>query len=395
MRGRQIKRFGAGEVIFSEGDVGDCAYLIERGRVLIFIEKDGAEVLLNILGAGEVFGEMALIDDSPRSASCRTMSDCQLIVVTKEQLLDRVRAADPVVRLLMQVLLDRLRLQNDRLRGIQSPLKTRGEDARALDKKAALECIDRENQIAAAIEADEFEPYYQPIYDLQSGELCGCESLIRWVTTEGIITPDSFMDIMEDTSLILTAGRKMIEKTLRDLPAMTTHFSIPDFFVSVNVSGRQFTNLDFIEEIEESRARYGLSPKHIKLELTERIMTEGVQAIETLKNCRKAGYRLAIDDFGIGFSSMQYLANMPLTDLKIDRSFVIKMIDDKKSLSIIRSIIHLANLLGLNLIAEGIQTQAQLDLLRSLNVNMAQGFIFSQAVPLAEFLKLPAKSPLP
>lgn len=390
MSGQQVQHFSINEIIFREGDTADCAYLIERGRLLIYLEHEGSEVPLRILGDGEVFGEMALIDNSTRSASCRALSDGKLVVVTKEQLLDRVQVADPVVRLLMKVLFERLRSHNDLLRGKSSPIAQKEIDLLDIDKKEALDRIGLENRIATGLDDDEFVPFYQPIYDLHTGEMKGCECLIRWIGKDGtVVSPAVFMDVMEASSLILRTGQIIIEKCLRDLPTLRATFKdASNFFVSINVSGRQFAHPDFIQNLEAARARNNIPANHIKLELTERVMMEGPHALITLKQCRDIGYQLAIDDFGTGFSSLQYLAEMPLTDLKIDRSFVIKMLEDAKSLSIIKSLIYMADLLGLKLIAEGIETAKERDLLRSLNVQMGQGWLFSKALPLAEITKL-------
>ncbi len=378
-----------GETIFREGDIGDCAYLIESGEVQIFIEKGETEVPLRVLGPGEVFGEMALIDDTPRSASCRALSVGQLIVVTKEQLVDRVHKADPVVRLLVQVLLERLRSHNNHLKGKPNF----GPDVphishAAVENKEALERIGLEDRISTALDNDEFIPYYQPIYDLTSGTIIGCEALMRWISkTDGVISPYVFMDVMEESWLILRAGRRMLEKALADLPVFAENFG-ENFFVGVNVSGRQFVEPGFVDHIENCRKLSNVKAPQIKLELTERIMTEGETAVQTMQECRNFGYKLAIDDFGTGFSSLQYLAQMPLTDLKIDRSFVLKMIEDDKSLSVIRSLIHMAELLGLKLIAEGVETKEQLAMLKGLGVSMGQGFLFSKPLPYEDFLML-------
>jgi EAL domain-containing protein (putative c-di-GMP-specific phosphodiesterase class I) len=395
MSGKKIRRCNKDEVIFREGDEGDCAYLIEAGRVLIYLDDKEHEVPLRIVGQGEVFGEMSLIDASPRSASCRAVTECHLIVVSKQQLLDRITAVDPVVRLLMQVLLDRLRSQNDLIRG-KGPgeSKVGRNDPLEAEKKAALERIGLEHRIASGLDDDEFIPFYQPIYDLRTGELCGCEALIRWIGKDGtVVMPDLFMDVMEETYLILRGGQVMIEKSLRDLPKMLSHF-VPasgNFFVSINVSGRQFTDPSFIEHIETVRKRTGVPAELIKLELTERIMTEGTQALATLHECRKLGYLLAIDDFGTGFSSLQYLAQMPLTDLKIDRGFIHKMQFDVKSLSVVKSLIFMANLLKLRTIAEGVETTDQLALLRDLGAQEAQGFHFARPLAFDKFMQLPKR----
>lgn len=387
------RQFPADHVIFSAGEVGDCAYLVERGSVLIYLTKDETEVPLKVLGEGEVFGEMSIIDGSARSASCRTLSNTSLVVVTREQLLDRINAADPVVRLLMRALLERLRWQNDSLMGRTSDASPQN-DALEKEKREALKRIELENRIANALKNDEFIPFYQPIYDLKTYEIKGCEALVRWISPEGdIIPPMLFIDILEQSTLVLRSGRQIIEKCLGDLHELMSVSENPsEFFVSINISGRQFIDPDFTTHLETQRKKLSLPAKQIKLELTERVMLGGPEALATLQKCRQLGYQLAIDDFGTGFSSLQYLASMPLTDLKIDRSFVMKMLKHDKSLSIVKSLIHMGRLLGMKLIAEGIETDEELALLRKLGVQMGQGYLFSKAVPLAEFKQLAAQS---
>jgi EAL domain-containing protein (putative c-di-GMP-specific phosphodiesterase class I) len=389
----QIRQFLADEVIFREGDAGDCAYLIEQGRVLVYLGKNDMEIPLRILGEGDFFGEMSLIDSSPRSASCRAIEAGQLIVISKEQLLDRIQGADPVVRLLMRVLLARLRSQNLLLSGnsCEVPHENAGTDTvTSIDQKEAVRRISLENRISVGLNNDQFIPYYQPIYDLQTGEMRGCEALLRWNTPDrGVVPPSEFMDVMEESSLILRAGQIVIEKAMEDLVLMRSSYShVKDFFVSINVSGRQFTDPRFLAHLEGARMHCQIPTSQVKLELTERVMTEGPQALSTLQECHALGYQLALDDFGTGFSSLRYLAQMPLADLKIDRSFVMKMLTDDKSLSIIRSLIFMADLLGMKLVAEGIETKEELNMLRSLKVGMGQGYLFSKPLPLADFLKL-------
>ncbi len=394
---KQVRTIAENETIFREGEAGDCAYLIETGRVLVYLMKNGVEVPLKILGTGDIFGEMSMIDCSLRSASCRTLSDVRLVTVTQEQLVDRIQSADPIVRLLMRAMMDRLRVQNDAIRGISiSPTSVKSEkDER--EKQEALDCIGLENRIAIGIESNEFVPHYQPIYDLESQQIIGCEGLIRWTTADGkTISPAAFIDVLEESTLILEVGKMMMEKCMADLVRLQATLPLPrDFFVSVNVSGKQFADPNFVAMLEKARSQAGVAARHIKLEVTERIMTDGPQAISTLQSCRALGYKIAIDDFGTGFSSLQYLASMPLNDLKVDRIFVLQMMTHAKPLSIVKTLIYLARLLNLNLIAEGIETQAQLELLRHLGVQMGQGFLFSKAVPYEAFVALITASAMP
>jgi EAL domain-containing protein (putative c-di-GMP-specific phosphodiesterase class I) len=392
MLGKQIRDYGINETILREGDPGDWAYLIESGLVLVYVIKDGEEVPLKTLGKGEIFGEMSMIDNSVRSASCRTLSEVRLVTVTQDQLLDRIQASDPVVRLLMRAFLDRLRDQNDGIRGKSMAPTPVNAEKLVKEQSEALDRINLENKMVTAIENDEFLPHYQPIYDLRSQTITGCEALLRWATPDGkLISPAMFIDALEQSPLILDVGQIVIDKCIRDLVAMRSQ--IPggiseDFFVSVNVSGRQFADPQFIGRLETSRSKAGISSRHIKLEVTERIMTEGPLAIATLEQCRALGYKIAIDDFGTGFSSLQYLAAMPLHDLKVDRSFISQMGGSEKALSIVKTLIHLAKLLNLNLIAEGIETKEQLLLLRNLGVQMGQGWLFAKAMPFNDLVNL-------
>ena len=398
MVGRLIRSYRENESIMTEGEPGTCAYLIESGMVLVYLISDGIEIPLKTLGKGEIFGEMAMIDNRPRSASCRALSNVSLVVVTQEQLLDRIHASDPIVRLLMRALLDRLRGQNDTLRGIPVQYIPIVTEELQKERIQALARIGIENQLAEALKNNEFIPYYQPIYNIETDQACGCEALIRWRTPNGkIITPGEFVDVLEESSLILNVGQMMIEKCLEDLARMKNDLPVTgNFFVSINISGRQFTDPNFLGQLEAARAKSGMPARHVKLEVTERIMTEGPQAIKSLQACRDLGYHIAIDDFGTGFSSLQYLASMPLTDLKIDRTFISQMMIDEKAQSIVKTLIYLAKPLNLNLIAEGIETQAQKFRLKALGVKYGQGFLLSRPVPYEELVLIlnPKKTPL-
>ena len=373
---RDTRLVVANELIFNEGEAGDCAYLIESGHVLIFVKKDDVEVPLKVLGPGEVFGEMSLIDNSLRSASCRSLEEGRLIIVTRDQLLSRIKGADPVVRLLMHALLERLRWQNATMGGKTGRSDSHADQER--ERKEVMARIEQENRIARALKDDEFLPYYQPIYDLTTGKMAGCEALIRWRTANGVMnSPAQFIFIMEESSLILRAGQIMIEKAMKDFSTDLKHLP-KDFFISVNISGKQFADPDFLDHLEATRTQYRMDASRIKLEVTEGVMMEGPQAVATLQSCRAMGYKLAVDDFGTGFSSLQYLASMPLTDLKIDRSFVIKMLTHEKSLTIVTALIQMARLLDLNVIAEGIENEEQCAMLKRLGVGMGQGFLLSK-----------------
>lgn len=386
------------QIIFSENDAGDCAYIIEKGRVLIFITKDKEEIPLTILGEGEIFGEMALIDNQNRSASVRALEDVRLAIVTKQQVLERVSTADKVVQLLMRVLLKRLRRKNvggpggPRISEVEFDNSGAGQDG----TQSALDQIKLENQIFQAFQNKEFELFYQPIVNLKNKTINGCEALLRWNSPQhGLVSPNLFIDIIENSSMVIPIGHWIINQALKDLRTIQDQLRLnkkermaDDFMMSINISGRQFTHSDFVNNLEDLREKHDLQTTNIKLEMTERIMMDGAIAIDALNQCRSLGYAISIDDFGTGFSGLQYLTQMPISFLKIDRSFVMKILSDPKSKAVVSSIIHLAHAMDIEVIAEGIEHHEEALVLETLGARFGQGYLFSKPVDLGRFLKL-------
>ncbi|MEK2688708.1 EAL domain-containing protein [Bdellovibrio sp. GT3] len=387
------------QIVFTEGDAGDCAYIIEKGRVLIFITKDQEEIPISILGEGEIFGEMSLIDSQDRSASVRALEDVRLSIVTKQQLLERISMADTVVQLLMRVLLKRLRRSTNTNMGnglkvadLQIESMVAGDDGAA----EALQKIKLENDIFQAFQNKEFELFFQPIVALKSRKIIGCEALLRWKSpTRGLISPNVFIDVIENSSMVIPIGHWIISAALKELKIIQEHLlqkgkkkEADEFMMSINISGRQFTHSDFLENLEDLREKQGLDAKNIKLEVTERVMMDGVLALETLHKCRQHGYAISIDDFGTGFSSLQYLTQMPITYLKIDRSFVMKVLSDPKSKAVVSGIIYLAREMDFEIIAEGIEHQDEALVLETLGAQYGQGYLFSKPVDHFAFMQL-------
>ncbi|UOF02040.1 EAL domain-containing protein [Bdellovibrio bacteriovorus] len=386
------------QIIFSEGDAGDCAYIIEKGRVLVYISKDKEEIPLTILGEGEIFGEMSLIDNQNRSASVRALEDVRLAIVTKQQVLERVSTADKVVQLLMRVLLKRLRRKNLNTPAGTKMSEVEFENSGAGDDgtQGALDQIKLENQIFQAFQNKEFELFYQPIVNLKTKQVMGCEALLRWNSpVHGLISPNLFIDVIENSSMVIPIGHWIINQALKDLKTIQDQLRdakktklADDFMMSINISGRQFTHSDFVNNLEDLREKHDLQTKNIKLEMTERVMMDGAIALESLNQCRNQGYAISIDDFGTGFSSLQYLTQMPISFLKIDRSFVMKVLSDPKSKAVVSSIIHLAHAMDLEIIAEGIENNEESLVLETLGARYGQGYLFSKPVDLGRFLKL-------
>lgn len=385
------------QIIFNEGDAGDCAYIIEKGRVLVYMTKDREEIPISVLGEGEIFGEMSLIDNQVRSGTVKALEDVRLTIVTREQLLERISKADTVVQLLMRVLLKRLRRNNLTLGTLKlSDLNIETNSFKEDDQESqALQQIKLENEVFLGFQNKEFALHYQPIVDLKTQKIQGCEALLRWNSpTLGLVSPNAFIDVIENSSMVIPIGHWVINQAMKDLKFVIDHLvsknqqTVADnFMMSINISGRQFTHSDFLGNLEDIREKHDVPIKNIKLEMTERIMLDGSLAIECLNQCHKQGYAISIDDFGTGFSSLQYLTQMPISYIKIDRSFVMKILNDKKSKAVVSSIIYLAKAMGIEIIAEGIECTEEAQTLLGLGAHYGQGYFFSKPLTFEDFVK--------
>ena len=246
----------------------------------------------------------------------------------------------------------------------------------------AVALLQLETDLRRAIERQEFEVYYQPIVSLTNQQIISFESLVRWQHPErGLISPAEFIPLAEETGLINTIGWWVLRESCQQLRLWQTQFPSLILSISVNLSGKQFSQLDLIDQIAQVLAETGLEPKSLKLEITESAIMENVELASCmLWQLRKLGIQLYMDDFGTGYSSLSYLRRFPIDKLKIDRSFVSQMMVDEESLEIVRTIVMLARNLGMEAIAEGLETVEQLHQLKALQCDYAQGYFFSKPV---------------
>jgi EAL domain-containing protein (putative c-di-GMP-specific phosphodiesterase class I) len=245
----------------------------------------------------------------------------------------------------------------------------------------AVTLLRLETDLRRAIENEELCVYYQPIVSVTNGQLHGFEALVRWQHPErGIVSPTDFIWLAEETGLILPLGLNVLREACRQLRKWQQRsLADRDLIMSVNLSGKQLTQPDLIERIEEVLQECQLKPWHLKLEVTESVVMENPEvAAVTLAKLRALGVLLSIDDFGTGYSSLSYLNRFPLDILKIDRSFISTMNQTDENLQIVKTIVTLAGNLGMQVIAEGVETEGQLDQLRLLKCQYAQGFLFSE-----------------
>lgn len=245
----------------------------------------------------------------------------------------------------------------------------------------ALQLLQLETALRQAIAQNEFLLYYQPIVSLVTGQLTGFEALVRWQhPDQGLVYPDAFIPVSEDSGLILPIGRWVLWEACRQLRDWQLQLpAAENLTVSVNLSSRQIKEPDFVTQLDQILAETGLSGSSLNLEITESMMIENTEAVSAmLLQIRERQIQLGIDDFGTGYSSLSYLHRFSVNSLKIDRTFINCMsLEDEKS-GIVRAIITLAHTLGMEVIAEGVETPHQLNLLKSLACEFAQGYFFAR-----------------
>ncbi len=238
-----------------------------------------------------------------------------------------------------------------------------------------------ENKLRLALEKEEFVLHYQPKVDLETRAIVGVEALIRWQSPElGLVPPIKFIPLMEETGLILEAGTWALKQAALD-HRKWFDLGLKPPRVAVNVSPIQLRQRDFVDSVERAIIE-GIAPTGIDLEITESLIMEDVQgSIGKLKAVRDLGVCIAIDDFGTGYSSLGYLAKLPVQTLKIDRSFIITMLNDPDTMTLVQTIISLAHSLRLKVVAEGVDKEEQAKMLRLLRCEEMQGYLFSKPIP--------------
>ncbi len=253
----------------------------------------------------------------------------------------------------------------------------------ALDERAKLE-----TELRKAVSTGQFVPYFQAQID-NNGRIQGAEVLIRWEHPErGLVSPAEFIPLAEDTGLILPIGDNVLQAACEQLASWQHDEVLKDLELAVNVSARQFRQPNFVEQVKQAVESTGADPSLLKLELTESLVLDNVEdTVEKMHALKKYGIGFSMDDFGTGQSSLSYLKTLPLDQLKIDQSFVRDIVTDPNDAVIVQTIIVMARSLGLNVIAEGVETHQQLRFLQSRGCDAFQGYLFNRPLPLEAFEK--------
>lgn len=373
----------AGETLFREHEPGHSAFLIESGRIRIVVGQEESALTLADLGPGDLVGEMAMIDDAPRTATAIALGDAVLLVIDREHLADRVAQTDPVVRALLGGQLKRYRAMLATMRGLDAPETQAGaEDILAIGK------IRLESQLREALSGRRLDMHLQPLFEVAQDRVAGYEALVRWNHPErGAVSPAEFIALAEETSLIVPVGEYMLEQAVAALVAMRQRGIEPLPFISINVSPRQLREAGLIQTLLGRLHAAGLSTSAVKLEITESQVLDYRQVAEVLATCREAGIRVALDDFGTGFSNLSHLNELRFDTVKIDQAFVRGIDGSGRGMAMLEAIVSLVRAIGADALVEGIETQAQLAALRSLGVRYAQGYLIGKPLPLAQVLE--------
>ena len=423
--------FDTDEYIFKEGDPGDCAYIIESGMVEVVLDKDGRKLVMATLTKGDILGEMAIIDRLPRTASARAIVATEVTAIPLDYVSQKIEQSDPTVRMFLRLAMARYRDLNARLGLVFEGLSLGQDDSSsdsfasstmelknvmsqfiemqkridsAVSKPVKIEnselfgektlevtklLVTEEKLLKDAMTKKEFRLHYQPIVDLSNNQIVGCEALVRWNHPSGeLMLPSRFVSQAEDSGLIIDLGYWVAEQACQFQSRLYNDFK-HDLFVAINLSGRQFDDQLLVTSLADIMDRTGASRERIKFEITESLLIDNPElANRSLHQLKETGAKLAIDDFGTGYSSFSYLHRFPFDTLKIDRVFVSAMSRSEKSEQIVRSLVNLSHDLGMEVVAEGIESEQEAELMRNYETTFGQGFYFSQPVNEIEFVKL-------
>lgn len=254
-----------------------------------------------------------------------------------------------------------------------------------LTKKVPYETLGILLQLKNALHNDQFTLFYQPIYDINLN-LLGFETLIRWYHPQsGLLPPAKFLEVAEATGFIIQMENWVLEQAIAETNKLRNG-PLKDLRLAVNISAKQLERVDFVDYLSNILTKYTYEPKHLTLEITERFLIQE-RNIKIIQQIKDLGVRLAIDDFGTSYSSLQYLKYLPVDEIKIDRSFIMDLDTNENSKIIVEMIVKLAHQLNVTIVGEGVETAEQLEILRQMNCDQVQGFLFSRPLPLDEIMK--------
>jgi EAL domain-containing protein (putative c-di-GMP-specific phosphodiesterase class I) len=364
-------RLAVGEALFREGDPPTTAFILEEGLVEIRATQRGRAVVLGVLGPGAIIGEMAVIDEAPRTATATALADSRLIALDRTQIAERIEAADPIIRALLQGTLQRYRSALSALQGRRDA----PSNPVVADEAMGVGKMRLESQLRAALSDGGLDVRFQPLLDVAAARIAGFEALVRWTHPErGAISPAEFVTLAEETSLIVPVGEYVFDTACAAARQFIDAAGRP-LFIAVNVSARQLREPGLLERVIARVDAAGLPRGSIKIEITESQAMDPMLMQGFIALCHAHGVKVALDDFGTGYSHLTQLHLLPFDTVKIDQAFVRQMLVDRRAMVIVETIVAMAKALGAAIVVEGIESEAELDVLRRLRCDYAQGWL--------------------
>jgi EAL domain-containing protein (putative c-di-GMP-specific phosphodiesterase class I) len=374
----------AGEVLFREGEEPTTAFLLESGVIEVSMQRGGERVVFSRLAAGDLLGEMSVIDEAPRTATAIALTDCVLLPIDRAQIAERLAATDPIIRSLLEGQLKRYRGALAALQGISRDFIDTSDTP---SEQVGIGKIRLETHLREALAAGGLEVRYQPLLHVASGRVAGYEALVRWTHPErGAVSPAEFVTLAEETSLIVPIGEYVFDAACLAVARLHATDRQPVPFVAVNVSARQLAHPGLVERIVARIDAAGVPRGSLKVEVTESQAVDYQRVAEVIDLCHAHGIRVALDDFGTGHSSLAHLHQLRFDTLKIDQAFSRAMLDDARAMAIVEAIVHMGKALGADLVAEGVEAEATLQALARLGCDYAQGYLIGRPQGLEELL---------
>ena len=373
----------AGEILFHEGDPPTTAFLIEQGQVEVSALQHGQRVVLSHLGPGDLLGEMAVIDDAPRTATAMAISESVLIPIDRTQISERLAETDPIIRSLLEGQLKRYR---GALAALQGKRHEPSNDETP-SEQLGVSKIRLESHLREALNNDGLDVRYQPLLHVRSGKIAGYEALVRWTHPErGPISPVEFVALAEETSLIVPIGEYVFDTACRAVTRFIEAGADPRPFVAVNVSARQLGQPELIERIVARVDQAGLPRNSLKVEITESQALNYDLVAGIIALCHQHGIKVALDDFGTGYSHLTHLHKLAFDTMKVDQAFTRSMLVDPRSMAIVEAIVRMGKAIDADIVVEGIETQEMLDALARLDCDYAQGYLIGKPQTIEELL---------
>ncbi len=391
VNGLNREEFDTNRTVFRTGDSGESAYVIESGCVEVLVGPADAPKRVAVLAEGAMFGEVALLDRQPRTATVRTLMPTSLVRIDRAHVEELLLRADPVIQYLLRLMLERFRNSNGGAAPVdlQSALaKAPAQPAKDLHS-AAVHTLSLAHDLADSIANNQLALFYQPIILLQNKALVGFEALVRWQHPKmGLISPDEFIPLAEKTGLIHRVGEWVLRRAIADwghLRGLCADNAQHHPFVSVNLSAPELCGPDIVQSIESCLAEQQMLSRELRIELTETVIVSSLEAVSrTINALRALGIGIALDDFGTGYAGLDYLQTLPFSCIKIDKVFVEQMHTAERSFQIVKSALELSRQLGLATVAEGIEDLATSNTLAEMGCTYAQGYYFARPMPVQD-----------